>query len=83
MHHNSVLRQFGERVRRLRTGQSFSQEELGERSGSHRNYIGGIERGERNITITKLLALAAALDCDAADLITGIAARPSKRGRGT
>jgi transcriptional regulator with XRE-family HTH domain len=48
-------------VRRLRKGKGLSQEELAEVCGYHRTYVGGIERGERNITIATLEALAGAL----------------------
>jgi len=52
---------FGRTVRRLRTEQNLSQEELAERSGLHRNYVGGIERGERNAGLKALFALARGL----------------------
>lgn len=48
-------------VRRLRVAKGWSQEELAEVCGYHRTYVGGIERGERNITIATLDALAGAL----------------------
>jgi hypothetical protein len=43
--------------------------ELGARSGMHRSYIGGIERGERNVSYSNLLRLAAALSVDASGLV--------------
>ena len=48
-------------VRRLRVAKGWSQEALAEVCGYHRTYVGGIERGERNITIATLDALAGAL----------------------
>lgn len=48
------------RFYRGRTGRS--QEELADRAGIHRTYIGGIERGERNPTLTMIHRLARALD---------------------
>lgn len=53
---------------RLRLG--LSQEELAERCNYHRTYIGSIERGERNITIHTLEALAKALGVSPADLLS-------------
>jgi transcriptional regulator with XRE-family HTH domain len=51
----------GSRIRAIRLTKKISQEELADKCGLHRTYIGGIERGERNIGVINLLALAEAL----------------------
>ncbi|WP_271165500.1 helix-turn-helix domain-containing protein [Brevundimonas intermedia] len=48
----------------------LSQEELADRAGLHRNYIGGIERGERNVGIKAVFALAVGLACAPSELFT-------------
>jgi transcriptional regulator with XRE-family HTH domain len=55
------------RERRLRLG--LSQEEFAEKCNYHRTYIGSIERGERNITIETLEALAKALEVQPDELL--------------
>jgi transcriptional regulator with XRE-family HTH domain len=62
------LRAFGARVRELRTKRGLSQEQLAERASLHRTYIGGVERGERNVGLRNVHALAAALEVAVADL---------------
>ena len=62
-------RAFGERVRRFRSDDELSQERLAERAGLHRTYVGSVERGERNISLDNIYALADALGIDARDLL--------------
>ena len=63
------LAELGHEVRRQREAQCLSQEELAERAGLHRNYIGGIERGERNVGVKALFSLARGLQIQPADLL--------------
>jgi transcriptional regulator with XRE-family HTH domain len=64
----SVKSRFGYRLRKFREERGYSQEELAERSGLHRNYVGGIERGERNVALENIVKLAKALAVKPADL---------------
>ena len=70
-----ILRQIGKNVRALRLKRMWSQEKLAEASNSHTNYVGGVERGERNPTATKLVAIAMALNVDLQDLFAGISTK--------
>lgn len=54
----------GRRVRRIRTERGISQEELARAVGVHRTYLGGVERGERNLTLRSVERLAERLDVD-------------------
>lgn len=64
----------GRAVRRLRTQAGYSQEGFAEVVGVHRTYLGLIERGAVNVTITTLEKLATALGVTPATLLTEAAA---------
>ena len=61
---------FGKRVRQLRTKRGWSQEELAHRAGLDRTYIGGIERGERNVALLNICRIAESLGVSPAYLIS-------------
>ena len=69
MKRQTVQQLFGERVRTLRARVGFSQEELAERAGLDRSYVGGVERGERNISLENICKLATALNVPASALM--------------
>ncbi|MBN2492476.1 MAG: helix-turn-helix transcriptional regulator [Planctomycetes bacterium] len=60
---------FGQRVRALRTARGWSQEQLAFEAGLDRTYVGGVERGERNLALVNICRLAQALGITPADLM--------------
>ena len=66
---NPDLTTLGLAVREHRRARGLSQEDLAEKCGLHRNYIGGVERGERNVSYLNLLKIAAGLELRLSELI--------------
>ena len=66
---DKLAAKIAELIRKRRSTLGLSQEELGERAGLHRTYIGALERGERNLSVRTLYKVAAALDCAPHDLL--------------
>lgn len=64
----NVLRSVGAQVRTFRKAQGISQEKLAERAGLHFTYVGGVERGERNISLENLNRIAKGLGLEIRDL---------------
>ena len=65
---SDILKKFGEKVREIRKVKGISQEELADRAGLHRTYIGMIERAEKNITLINIEKLAIALEIQIKDI---------------
>lgn len=61
---------FGKNVRALRMERGLSQEKLAELAGLHRNYVGGVERGERNIALINIIALGHGLRVEPSKLLS-------------
>lgn len=72
MMNHPQLKKFGDTVRRFRKMRRLSQEELAERCELHRTYVGGIERGERNVALLNILKIAEALEVKPGELLEGL-----------
>lgn len=64
-----ILERFGQRVRELRKEQGYSQEKFAAACGLDRTYIGGIERGERNVALRNVEVIAITLGISLAELM--------------
>ena len=67
-----ILEKFGARVRELRKDQGYSQENFAYACGLDRTYMGGIERGERNLALRNINLIAETLDISLAELMEGV-----------
>lgn len=76
---NPWLIKFGENIRNIRLERGLSQEKLAELSGLDRTYIGGIERGERNIAVINIIKIASALKVEIDELFSKIDSVKSKK----
>ena len=69
---NDILIKFGNRVRELRKARGLSQEVFAARCGLDRTYIGGVERGQRNIALRNVEIIAKTLNLSISELTQGI-----------
>jgi transcriptional regulator with XRE-family HTH domain len=60
----------GRNLRRLRESQGMSQEDFADKLGYHRTYLGGVERGERNLTLRSVERIASLISVDPILLMT-------------
>jgi len=67
---NNIKQVFGHRVRKIRADKGFSQEALAQEADLDRTYIGGVERGERNISLINIHKIATALGVPIEELFT-------------
>ncbi|MDN8617313.1 helix-turn-helix domain-containing protein [Variovorax ginsengisoli] len=63
---------FGAVMRRYRREKQMSFMELSNRSGLHHNYLGSVERGERNLSLANIWRIAAGLEVTVAQLLDGL-----------
>ena len=67
-----IRTRFGKRVRELRTGRGLSQATFAAQCGLDRTYLGGIERGERNVALCNIEAIALAFGLTVSQLTEGL-----------
>jgi transcriptional regulator with XRE-family HTH domain len=60
-HVENIQRSLGRRIRDLRTKRGWTQEQFAEFCGLHRTYMGHVERGEKNVSLSTVLRVANAL----------------------
>ncbi|MFL6137382.1 MAG: helix-turn-helix domain-containing protein [Frankiaceae bacterium] len=64
-----LQRRVGQNLRRYRQERGLSQEALADLAGVHRTYMGGLERGERNLTLKAVERIAERLGLDPVQLL--------------
>lgn len=64
-----LQRTFGRNLRAYRKGRGLSQEAFAELLGVHRTYIGGVERGERNLTLKSVERIAGEIELEPLTLL--------------
>lgn len=69
---DSTLVQIGKNLRKAREARGWSQEELAFKAGVHRTYVGGVERGEYNVTVLTLLRFTRTLGLSLRDVLGGL-----------
>ena len=69
---DDVRIRFGRAVRTKRTGLGVSQEEFADMCGLDRTYIGGIERGERNLSLLNIEKIARIFKVSLSELFRGV-----------
>ena len=69
MINGALISEFGLRIKHLRVDRNLSQEKLSYATGFHRTYIGMIERGERNISLTNIAVFAKVFDMTVSELL--------------
>lgn len=67
-----IQRKFGDRLRQLRQARHLSQEQLADAAGLDRSYVGGVERGTRNISLVNIGKIARALGVSLSELLRNV-----------
>jgi transcriptional regulator with XRE-family HTH domain len=78
-----VLKALGLRIRDLRRAQGLSQEDLADKCGVHRTFMGTVERGESNLSFSNILKVASTLGMSLSALFEGVDENSDARRRGS
>ena len=70
-----MQRALGERIRELRKKAGYSQEGFADAAGVHRTYMGTLERGEANVSLSNLHKIAKALGITLSELFKTVEKR--------
>lgn len=65
----NILNSFGKKIRELRHKKGWSQEDLADKTGFHRTYIGMVERGERNISLKNIEVFGTTFNISVSELL--------------
>jgi transcriptional regulator with XRE-family HTH domain len=76
-----MLRRLGDFLRAAREAHGWSQEDLAFEAGVHRTYVGGVERGEYNVTVLTLHTMTQALGISMADAVSAMTGPPRRPRR--
>lgn len=68
----NILIEFGNKVKQYRIAQGLTQQELADKSGLHKNYIGMVERGERNPSLKNIETLALTFGISISELMESL-----------
>ena len=77
MVNDTLIKEFGLRIKQLRTNKKISQEKLSFATGFHRTYIGMIERGERNISLSNMAVFAKVFEINVSELLDFTSINPN------
>ena len=75
-----LQREIGDTVRRLRAAQGYSQEAFAQEARLNRAYMGGVERGQRNVGVVNLYRIARALNMSLSELFAEVEAGKGRGG---
>lgn len=76
---NGIVLEIGQRARERRVELGLSQEQVAQRAGLHLTFVSRVERSEREMRVTNLVRLAAALEIDPSALVVGLTAPEAQR----